>query len=518
MDLAAVWPTDMQSFGCMDSSAVGSMALIDGFHFGSLPSKGTWASEGPPATPLPSNASCDGALMSPITASPLSSISSSSPAWSSASSPPSSPSFSESLPDSAPRSPRKRSTAKVPAKTPIERKKTTRPAAKAAAAPWKKPKKGEAGYIPRPPNCFILFRRDFMRHQNPGFLRQDQKGRSKVTGVAWKGLSKEERARWKAMAEEAKRIHARQYPDYVYRPEQRVVEKPRRTVKYIPGLQAIYDKMGELASRKGCEEELRRLGEKAKELIEAYACNERSSGAGFSTTVFSLKPSDSPAARTDAPALRSSPLPVVDDNLTYRAGQIAQPQIQNYPGNLATSQAEGFAFITTEAQLQGPGTLDAIPLDLRSSWSCNVEAQDAWIGPNTLSLSGVYPQDGISATAASFQVDNSLGYDASPQMEYGYSLAGSSGFLDEAGYIQGGFGALPSAQTPGHVFGNEAGAIGGFGFAQTWQPMGQFGFEETSPIPLFDTSVDTSCFDEILDELDRLQLAAENGDQYGHGY
>ncbi|EMD41606.1 hypothetical protein CERSUDRAFT_61596 [Gelatoporia subvermispora B] len=172
-----------------------------------------------------------------------------------------------------------------------------------------KPKKGDAGYIPRPPNAFILFRKEFMKHRDPELLRQDQKGKSIVTGKAWKALSREDRAVWDSLAEEVKRAHAVMYPGYRYRPTPRTMPKMKRNTHQVPGIDNVYEAMADAITLAKDEDEVLRLGEKAKELRVAHVCNEGSSHGGFKT-VFRSKPAGSSPAQTDAPALRNSPLPV----------------------------------------------------------------------------------------------------------------------------------------------------------------------------------------------------------------
>ncbi|EPQ61127.1 hypothetical protein GLOTRDRAFT_28355, partial [Gloeophyllum trabeum ATCC 11539] len=73
--------------------------------------------------------------------------------------------------------------------------------------------------IPRPPNAFIMFRKDLVRG---GWLKEsverDQRCHSRVAGHVWNSLSPEQRAPYHAAAEREKQEHARLYPDYKYHP------------------------------------------------------------------------------------------------------------------------------------------------------------------------------------------------------------------------------------------------------------------------------------------------------------
>lgn len=80
-------------------------------------------------------------------------------------------------------------------------------------------------HIPRPPNCFILFRT--YRIRNIGATER-QANFSKMLAEEWRNLSQAERDVWKERAEAKSRLHKEMYPDYKYRPVRRT-SKPRRT-------------------------------------------------------------------------------------------------------------------------------------------------------------------------------------------------------------------------------------------------------------------------------------------------
>ncbi|KAJ7202258.1 hypothetical protein B0H12DRAFT_1036018, partial [Mycena haematopus] len=75
------------------------------------------------------------------------------------------------------------------------------------------------GYIPRPPNAFILFRSSFIRSQNvPGRVEGNHSTLSKIIGKYWHALPSSERARWEDKARAAQAEHRRRYPDWRFRP------------------------------------------------------------------------------------------------------------------------------------------------------------------------------------------------------------------------------------------------------------------------------------------------------------
>ncbi|KAF4564963.1 hypothetical protein EYR40_011136 [Pleurotus pulmonarius] len=80
-------------------------------------------------------------------------------------------------------------------------------------------KKRDASYIPRPPNAFILFRSSFIRSQQvPGKVEGNHSTLSKIIGMYWKTLPKQEREEWEQKAVDAQAEHRKRYPDWRFRP------------------------------------------------------------------------------------------------------------------------------------------------------------------------------------------------------------------------------------------------------------------------------------------------------------
>lgn len=72
--------------------------------------------------------------------------------------------------------------------------------------------------IPRPPNAWILFRKEKskqLREANPSMSVGEV---SAEASRQWRALSDEDQSVYKQLAEEAKRQHKIQYPDYRYKP------------------------------------------------------------------------------------------------------------------------------------------------------------------------------------------------------------------------------------------------------------------------------------------------------------
>ncbi|KAI0355093.1 hypothetical protein OH77DRAFT_1378106, partial [Trametes cingulata] len=73
---------------------------------------------------------------------------------------------------------------------------------------------------PRPPNAFILFRRDYVeKHKGENTVSDPkEKTLSKRAGEAWKALSADGKKPWFEKAKLEAMSHAAANPNYVYRP------------------------------------------------------------------------------------------------------------------------------------------------------------------------------------------------------------------------------------------------------------------------------------------------------------
>ena len=102
-------------------------------------------------------------------------------------------------------------------------------------------KRRSQGYIPRPPNAFMLFRADFVRQKHvPGSIETNHGSLSKIIGLfsnirylhpiwrsfpcylclgnCWRALPLEEKRVWEIKAKHAKAEHKQMYPNYRFRP------------------------------------------------------------------------------------------------------------------------------------------------------------------------------------------------------------------------------------------------------------------------------------------------------------
>ncbi|KAG6867577.1 hypothetical protein C0993_000972 [Termitomyces sp. T159_Od127] len=79
-------------------------------------------------------------------------------------------------------------------------------------------KRRDASYIPRPPNAFILFRSSFIRDQKiSNKVEGNHSKLSKIIGMYWKALTKEQRDEWEDKAAQALIEHRKRYPDWRFR-------------------------------------------------------------------------------------------------------------------------------------------------------------------------------------------------------------------------------------------------------------------------------------------------------------
>ncbi|KAJ7485881.1 hypothetical protein FB451DRAFT_1392605 [Mycena latifolia] len=80
-------------------------------------------------------------------------------------------------------------------------------------------KRRSQGYVPRPPNAFMLFRADFVRQKHvPGSIETNHGSLSKIIGNCWRSLPLPEKHIWETKAKHAKAEHKLKYPDYKFRP------------------------------------------------------------------------------------------------------------------------------------------------------------------------------------------------------------------------------------------------------------------------------------------------------------
>ncbi|KAF9267151.1 hypothetical protein L218DRAFT_721462, partial [Marasmius fiardii PR-910] len=85
------------------------------------------------------------------------------------------------------------------------------------------PRRGDPDWVARPRNCFFIFRCDYIKHHSRGGRGasspgSSELGLSKRAGQAWRCLSPKVKAEYERKADEERIQHARDHPNYRYRP------------------------------------------------------------------------------------------------------------------------------------------------------------------------------------------------------------------------------------------------------------------------------------------------------------
>lgn len=97
----------------------------------------------------------------------------------------------------------------------------------AGEALWMVRPEGAPVKVPRPPNAYILYRKErhhLVKSMQPNITNNEI---SQILGRCWNMESRAVRAEYKVRADEVKRLHYEKHPDYQYRPR-RPSERRRR--------------------------------------------------------------------------------------------------------------------------------------------------------------------------------------------------------------------------------------------------------------------------------------------------
>ncbi|KAG7085610.1 hypothetical protein E1B28_003160 [Marasmius oreades] len=103
-----------------------------------------------------------------------------------------------------------------------------------SSRPQTPPRKGDPDWVARPRNCFFIFRCEYIKEHSRGgkdapLLGTNDQGLSKRAGQAWRRLSPAEKAKYERLADAERIQHARDHPDYRFRPTRN--DSNRRTDK-----------------------------------------------------------------------------------------------------------------------------------------------------------------------------------------------------------------------------------------------------------------------------------------------
>ncbi|KAH7887204.1 hypothetical protein F5I97DRAFT_1807948 [Phlebopus sp. FC_14] len=217
-------------------------------------------------------------------------------------------------------------------------------------------KRRSLGYIPRPPNAFMLFRADFVRQKHvPGSIETNHGSLSKIIGNCWRALPLEEKRIWDQKAKQAKAEHAAKYPGYRFRP--------------------VHNKNKDKKKEKICAtpEDEQRCEAVAQLLLEGKKGDE------LAAAIRRLDQKHKPSRKPVAPPRRPSSVPLPDT----RFNPIMLPSVPFLPGPRAESPVGNISRSTRLAMAQRRPS-SALPLG--RSWDYTPFAPTVPFHRNELSL------------------------------------------------------------------------------------------------------------------------------------
>ncbi|KAF8890511.1 hypothetical protein CPB84DRAFT_1849100 [Gymnopilus junonius] len=140
-------------------------------------------------------------------------------------------------------------------------------------------KRFSQGYIPRPPNAFMLFRADFVKQKHvPGSIEANHSSLSKIIGNYWRSLPPDEKHAWEVKAKHEKAAHKIRFPDYRFRPVHNKNKQPKPNVAPAKDDATSKSKAAMAAEdERRCEEVAQLLleGKKGDELAKAVQSLDR---------------------------------------------------------------------------------------------------------------------------------------------------------------------------------------------------------------------------------------------------
>ncbi|KAL1667214.1 hypothetical protein GGF50DRAFT_112428 [Schizophyllum commune] len=138
--------------------------------------------------------------------------------------------------------------------------------------------KDDPNYVPRPPNAYILFRKDYAAKIHKS-TESDQRKISEIVTAAWKAASEATKAYYKQRQLEEKEAHLAAYPDYKYKPRPRGPVQRRKTNRNNTYEEARCKLLAELVEQKYEGEELEaELAKYEPELRKMYPVEEPAAG------------------------------------------------------------------------------------------------------------------------------------------------------------------------------------------------------------------------------------------------
>lgn len=160
-------------------------------------------------------------------------------------------------------------------------------------------------HIPRPSNCFISFKNDYMRRLRESGHEVMSKGIAKEIGAIWRALPPYESQYWKDQAEGVKGQHKNVYPGYTYKPiHKKKTERPQK------GGPLIQNGATELKGQEGKQNDPRPEEDKVAKRTDTLTESEDSRTVGNMRAVADHQHDSSPALQAQShPPLHALPLP-----------------------------------------------------------------------------------------------------------------------------------------------------------------------------------------------------------------
>ncbi|KAH9848765.1 hypothetical protein C2E23DRAFT_738749 [Lenzites betulinus] len=279
------------------------------------------------------------------------------------------------------------------------------------------------GYIPRPPNAFMLFRANFVRQKHvPGSIETNHGSLSKIIGNCWRALPLDEKKYWEVEAKKAKAAHKERYPHYRFRP---VHNKKKKADAATSAVDADVDADGSIrrkdkvpvfpAEEERCEAVAQLLleGKKGEELAEAVrqldmaralSRPESAASGGFSMNAWppqgavpaylQRRPSSVPPPSTLFHPSHPISLPTVPFFAAPapQMGFFGADGLFNHPGfGMGSSSAHGSRAPSPVGNIARTRTL----VGLRRASSCQpIPSERMWDSYDTFSSQQPYPASG----------------------------------------------------------------------------------------------------------------------------
>ena len=115
---------------------------------------------------------------------------------------------------------------------------------------YKAKRSKDPNWAPRPPNAFILFRRDFVEYHKGEHLTTEKTTLSKRAGDAWRALTTDQQKRYFDLAKLEADEHLRRNPGYQFRPNKHSRSESRRHPATVSRREHVEELIRQTSSRR----------------------------------------------------------------------------------------------------------------------------------------------------------------------------------------------------------------------------------------------------------------------------